>query len=64
MVNLLETLYVLVAVCFLIAGLAWVQSRSGGERRARYLSRMRRFLTLALIGSVTAIVWYVMLRRQ
>jgi hypothetical protein len=61
MVNFLETLYVVTGLCLLIALVAWVQSRSGGERAVRYGRRMRRALLVALISGATAVVLYTAL---
>ena len=61
MVNLLETLYVVTALCLIIALVAWVQSRGGGDRAIRYGRRMRRALILALITGVISAVMYAAL---
>jgi hypothetical protein len=61
MVNLLEALYVLTAVALLIAALAWVQARGGGDRAARYGSRMRGFLKLALALAIASAALYAYL---
>lgn len=62
MVNLVETLFVIAIISALIAGLAYIQSRSGGEREVRYRTRMRRFLRLAIATGVMAIVGEVLIR--
>ena len=61
MVNLLETLYVLVAVFALVTALAWVQSRAPDERSIRYARRFRRFrwLTLASAAAAALLYWYL-----
>ena len=61
MVNLLEALYVVVAVCAVIAALAWVQSRAPGERSARYRRRFRRFgwLTVGTAAAAALLYWYL-----
>jgi hypothetical protein len=57
-VNLLEALYVLTALAVVIAALAWIQSRGGGDRAVRYGLRMRRFMKLALtLGIVSAALY-------
>jgi hypothetical protein len=60
-VNLLEALYVVTALAAVIAALAWLQSRGGGDRAERYRRRMRRFLTLALALAVlcASLYWYL-----
>jgi hypothetical protein len=62
MVNLVETLIGICIASLLIAGLAWVQSRSGGEREAKYRTRMRRFLILAAITGIAGAVGEILLR--
>ena len=61
MVNFLETLYVVTGLCLLVALVAWVQSRSGGDRAIRYGRRMRRALLIALVTGATSVVLYAAL---
>jgi hypothetical protein len=60
-VNFLEALYVVAAVCALITALAWVQSRAPGERSARYRRRFRRFgwLTVGTALAAAFLYWYL-----
>ena len=58
MVNFLEGLYVVTALSLLVAGLAFVQSRGGGERAERYGRRMRTALGVAIVAGTAAIVIY------
>jgi hypothetical protein len=58
MVLLLEALYAVTAFSALVAALAWVQSRSGGDRAERYSKRMRTALGIAIIAGTTAVVMY------
>ena len=57
-VNLLEVLYGVTVGAALVAALAWVQSRSGGERGARYGRRMRRASAVAMVCALGAAVLY------
>jgi hypothetical protein len=61
MVNLLEALYVVVAVSALITALAWVQSRAPGERAVRYRERFRlaRWVTLGTGLAAALLYWYL-----
>ncbi len=55
MVDFVETLFGIAAVCLLVAAVAWVQSRGGGDRGARYRRRMRRFGKLGLAAGALAL---------
>jgi hypothetical protein len=61
MVNLLEALYVVVALSALITALAWIQSRAPGDRSVRYRRRFRRFgwLTLGTGAAALLLYWYL-----
>jgi hypothetical protein len=61
MVNVLEALYVVVAVFVFITALAWIQSRAPGDRSARYGRRFRRFrwLTLGTAAVAALLYWYL-----
>ncbi len=54
MVNLAETFIGLTSVSALVTLVAWVQSRGGGDRRARYGARARRFARITLVVGVIA----------
>jgi hypothetical protein len=61
MVNLLEALYVVVALSALITALAWIQSRAPGDRSVRYRRRFRRFgwVTLGTAVAAALLYWYL-----
>ncbi len=62
MVNFAETLWGLTALAIVVGVIAFVQSRGGEERRARYARRMRRAFSAAAIVGVAAIVMELWLR--
>jgi hypothetical protein len=62
MVNLVETLFGITIGAMLIAGLAYVQSRSGPERAPRYQTRMRRALAVAAISGALAVAGEIVLQ--
>jgi len=54
MVNIAETFIGLTIASALVTLIAWVQSRGGGDRAARYGARMRRFARITLVVGVIA----------
>jgi hypothetical protein len=64
MVNFVETLFGVTVVAALVALVAWVQSRGGGDRAVRYGRRMRRFGAVALVCGLVAAVLEVWLRTR
>jgi hypothetical protein len=54
MVNFVETLWAVTALCALVGIVAFVQSRGGEERHARYGRRMRRSFLATLVLAIVA----------
>jgi hypothetical protein len=62
MINFIETLFGITIASLVIAGIAYVQSRSGGERALRYRERMQRMLIIAGVCGVLAGVLEIVVR--
>jgi hypothetical protein len=63
MVNFVETLIAITVIAALIAILAWIQSRAGGERKIRYRRRMRNALAVMLACGALATALEIYIRR-